>query len=174
MASFFSNPTVQQQSLASQRRVVCGQIPLFIENFLMFVNFLDNNVVCVILVTEKITRLYKRRWMVKGDDSNRLLLAIAKRLSTSNRRYRCSYITTLYYSAFILVASITFNIVYLKNEIYNLFLELLCYRMKLKEAEAEERRKELIKKRQTAVMTLKASFAANQVQLISRMCFLFM
>ncbi len=42
--------------------------------------------------------------------------------------------------------------------------------MKLKEAEAEERRKELIKKRQTAVMTLKASFAANQVQLISRMC----
>ncbi len=115
MASFFSNPTVQQQSLASQRRVVCGQIPLFIENFLMFVNFSDNNVVCVIFVTEKITRLYKRRWMFKGDDSNRLLLAIAKRLSTSNRRYRCSYITTFYYSAFILVASITFNIVYLKE-----------------------------------------------------------
>lgn len=40
--------------------------------------------------------------------------------------------------------------------------------MKQKEAEAEERRKELIKKRQTAVMTLKASFAASQVQLISR------
>ncbi|KAL1269185.1 hypothetical protein QQF64_031474, partial [Cirrhinus molitorella] len=37
--------------------------------------------------------------------------------------------------------------------------------MKQKEAEAEERRKELIKKRQTAVMTLKASFAATQEQI---------
>ncbi|KAL1269187.1 hypothetical protein QQF64_031476 [Cirrhinus molitorella] len=41
-------------------------------------------------------------------------------------------------------------------------------RMKQKEAEAEERRKELIKKRQTAVMTLKASFAATQETMCAR------
>lgn len=40
--------------------------------------------------------------------------------------------------------------------------------MKQKENEAKERRNELMKKRQTAVMTLKASFAASQVQSISR------
>ncbi|XP_016372318.1 cilia- and flagella-associated protein 74 [Sinocyclocheilus rhinocerous] len=48
------------------------------------------------------------------------------------------------------------------------YLKQTLQRMKQKEAEAEERRKELIKKRQTAVMTLKASFAASQETMCAR------
>ncbi|XP_067269065.1 cilia- and flagella-associated protein 74 [Pseudorasbora parva] len=48
------------------------------------------------------------------------------------------------------------------------YLKQTLHRMKQKEAEAEERRKELIKKRQTAVMSLKASFAANQETMHAR------
>ncbi|ROI74366.1 Cilia- and flagella-associated protein 74 [Anabarilius grahami] len=48
------------------------------------------------------------------------------------------------------------------------YLKQTLQRMKQKEAEAEERRKELIKKRQTAVMTLKASFAASQETMFTR------
>ncbi|XP_056102909.1 cilia- and flagella-associated protein 74 [Rhinichthys klamathensis goyatoka] len=48
------------------------------------------------------------------------------------------------------------------------FLKQTLQRMKQKEAEAKERRKELIKKRQTAVMTLKASFAASQETMCAR------
>ncbi|KAK7135236.1 hypothetical protein R3I94_014023 [Phoxinus phoxinus] len=48
------------------------------------------------------------------------------------------------------------------------FLKQTLQRMKQKEAEANERRKELVKKRQTAVMTLKASFAASQETMCAR------
>ncbi|XP_051760372.1 cilia- and flagella-associated protein 74 isoform X2 [Ctenopharyngodon idella] len=48
------------------------------------------------------------------------------------------------------------------------YLKQTLQRMKHKEAEAEERRKELIKKRQTAVMTLKASFTASQETMCAR------
>ncbi|XP_039530895.1 cilia- and flagella-associated protein 74 isoform X1 [Pimephales promelas] len=48
------------------------------------------------------------------------------------------------------------------------FLKQTLQRMKQKEAEAKERRKELIEKRRTAVMTLKASFAASQGTMCAR------
>ncbi|XP_067250222.1 cilia- and flagella-associated protein 74 isoform X3 [Chanodichthys erythropterus] len=48
------------------------------------------------------------------------------------------------------------------------YLKQTLQRMKQKEAEAEERRKELMKKRQTAAMTLKASFAASQETMFTR------
>ncbi|KAI2661179.1 Cilia- and flagella-associated protein 74 [Labeo rohita] len=49
------------------------------------------------------------------------------------------------------------------------YLKQTLQRMKQKEAEAEERRKELMKKRQTALMALKASFAATQETMCAKM-----
>ncbi|CAM4713582.1 unnamed protein product [Leuciscus chuanchicus] len=50
----------------------------------------------------------------------------------------------------------------------SVYLKQTLQRMKQKEAEAKERRNELMKKRQTAVMTLKASFAASQETMCAR------